>query len=166
MNKRMFLIFMLLSIVGIFIAGWLTRRETEFNLEPITINGKSVPPLPTLDAILALSGEELYAQYCAECHGTKLEGNASWQQRLPDGKLPPPPQDSSGHTWHHPDDILFDQIRSGGNPSFSDMPPYQGILNNQEISAILEFIKSSWGQEEREFQWWITATSNGNIDIP
>ena len=27
--------------------------------------------------------------------------------------------------------------------------------------AILEFIKSTWGCKEREFQWWMTATRDG-----
>jgi hypothetical protein len=28
-------------------------------------------------------------------------------QRKPDGKLPAPPHDASGHTWHHADAQLF-----------------------------------------------------------
>jgi len=26
------------------------------------------------------------------------------------------------------------------------------------MADILDFIKSKWGNREREFQWWITAT--------
>jgi mono/diheme cytochrome c family protein len=48
-------------------------------------------------------------------------------------------------------------MADGGDPSYSDMPPYGEILTDEEMNAILTFIKNTWGQEEREFQWWITA---------
>jgi hypothetical protein len=37
------------------------------------------------------------------------------------------------------------------------MPGFRDVLTDEEMIGILAFIKSSWGQEEREFQWWITA---------
>ena len=86
-----------------------------------------------------------------------MEGVPEWKTVQSDGKLQPPPQDSSGHTWHHPDNLLLSEIIEGGDPSYSDMPAFRGILTNEEMNAILTFIKASWGQEEREFQWWITA---------
>ena len=52
-------------------------------------------------------GRQLYAQACAACHGAKLEGQPNWRDRLPSGRLPAPPHDASGHTWHHADAILF-----------------------------------------------------------
>nr|NIW50297.1 c-type cytochrome [Gammaproteobacteria bacterium] len=125
--------------------------------EPITINGITVPPLPTLDPKMVVQGESLYAQHCASCHGTNLEGVPEWKIIQPDGKLLSPPHDSNGHTWHHPDDLLLSVIVDGGDPSISDMPGFRDVLSDEEMIAVLTFIKSSWGQEEREFQWWITA---------
>jgi hypothetical protein len=29
-----------------------------------------------------------------------------WQRKLPSGRFRAPPHDDSGHTWHHPDEVL------------------------------------------------------------
>jgi mono/diheme cytochrome c family protein len=129
--------------------------------EPVVIMGTPAPPLPVLDAERITTGELLYAQYCASCHGYKLEGAPDWKTPLEDGAFPPPPQDSSGHTWHHSDTLLLDIIANGGDPSTnSRMPAFKDQLSTIEMVAILDFIKSSWGEEERQFQWWVTNTGN------
>lgn len=125
---------------------------------PVVIQGTAVPPVPTLDPEQVAQGEALYQQYCAACHGAALQGQPDWQRPGPDGALKAPPHDSSGHTWHHPDDLLATIIAQGGDPAFkSAMPAFGEMLDDQEIRAVLAFIKRSWGPEEREFQWWITA---------
>ncbi|MPZ46569.1 MAG: c-type cytochrome [Betaproteobacteria bacterium] len=65
------------------------------------------------NAATVLLGEKLYQQHCAACHGAKLEGQPNWRERLPNGKLPARPHDESGHTWHHPDEVLFAITRNG-----------------------------------------------------
>ena len=52
-------------------------------------------------------GKSIYVQNCASCHGVKLEGQKDWMSRLPDGLMPAPPHDETGHTWHHSDKYLF-----------------------------------------------------------
>ena len=147
----------LLIIFGVVLGGAFLNWQTLPTGNPVTINGITVPPVPALNAELVLQGETLYAQYCANCHGATLEGIPEWKIVQPDGKLLPPPHDSSGHTWHHPDDLLLSIIAEGGDPSNSNMPAYGDILTDEETIAILTFIKNSWEPEEREFQWWITA---------
>lgn len=149
--------YLLPILLGIILVGAFLIWRNVPSGEPVTINAITVPPLPTLNPELVSQGEPLYAQYCASCHGVNLEGVPDWKTVQPDGKYLPPPQDSSGHTWHHPDDLLISVIIEGGDPSYSDMPPFGEILTDEEMNAILAFIKNSWGQEEREFQWWITA---------
>lgn len=128
--------------------------------QPVTINGVTVPPMPTLDASVVARGEQLYAQYCAACHGVNLEGAPNWQVRLADGSLPAPPHDSSGHTWHHPDPLLIAITRNGGDPAInSRMPAFGAQLSDDEINAIFTFIKSRWGEKERQYQWWVTVMS-------
>jgi len=147
----------LLVLLGVVLSGAFLRWQSLPAGDLITINGLTVPPIPTLNADFVSQGEKLYARHCASCHGVKLEGALEWKTVQSDGKLPSPPHDSSGHTWHHPDDLLLTIIAEGGDPSSSDMPAYGDVLTEEEMNAILTFIKNTWGHEEREFQWWITA---------
>lgn len=109
-------------------------------------------------------GEQLYRAHCASCHGVNLEGQADWRTRNADGTLKPPPHDASGHTWHHPDRVLFDYTKQGGQPAAppgftSAMPPFAGTLADAEIWAVLAFIKSRWPEAIRERQRQIDGRS-------
>jgi mono/diheme cytochrome c family protein len=96
------------------------------------------------------AGQKIYAQHCAACHGAKLEGQPNWQRRLPNGKMPAPPHDESGHTWHHPDEVLFGITKHGMVPPYappgyqSDMPAFGSILSDDQIRAVLAYIESHW----------------------
>jgi len=103
--------------------------------------GESAPDLQ--------SGAAIYARHCAVCHGMKLEGQPNWRQRLPNGRLPAPPHDESGHTWHHPPQVLFGITKFGlapyAPPGYeSDMPAFAGKLSDDEIRSVLAFIESHW----------------------
>jgi mono/diheme cytochrome c family protein len=107
-------------------------------------------------AVLA-AGRSIYSQHCARCHGANLEGQPNWQRRLPSGRLPAPPHDASGHTWHHSDHVLFEITKKGtaavvGGGYESDMPGFEGVLSDDQIRAVLSFIKSTWPERERRFQ--------------
>ena len=108
------------------------------------------------DAALVARGRVVYAEACASCHGAKLEGQENWRERRPDGKLPAPPHDESGHTWHHPDAVLFQLTRDGLQsvlPDYqSDMPAFAGTLSDRDIIASLAYIKSTWPADIRAIQ--------------
>jgi len=94
-------------------------------------------------------GQQVYTAQCARCHGANLEGQPDWKQELPSGGRPAPPHDATGHTWHHPDTLLFDSIKSGGQatspPDYqNNMPAFGGVLSDDEIWAVLAYIKSTW----------------------
>ena len=159
MQRRGFRIGLIL-LVSAGVALLLFQRTASTG-KPVVINGTAAPPVPALDPDRVAHGESLYTHYCAACHGANLEGAADWKRRLPDGSLPPPPHDSSGHTWHHPDSLLLSIIANGGDPaSNSKMPAFKEKLHDDQIMAILAFLKSKWGNREREFQWWMTATQD------
>jgi mono/diheme cytochrome c family protein len=93
----------------------------------------------------------IYANHCASCHGESLQGQANWRERMANGKLPAPPHDQTGHTWHHPDWMLIDMVKNGLVPGktappdyVSDMPAYRDILSDHEIVSVLAYIKSTW----------------------
>ena len=101
------------------------------------------------DARIVAEGRTVYQQSCAQCHGDRLEGQADWRTRGPDGLLPAPPHDETGHTWHHADQMLFDLTKYGpqkyAGPGYrSTMPAYEGTLTDEEIIAVLSYIKSEW----------------------
>ena len=94
-------------------------------------------------------GQVVYAENCASCHGVALEGQANWRQRDADGYLPAPPHDETGHTWHHPDSYLFLMTKYGieemiGKTYPNNMPAYKDKLMDEEILAVLSYIKSTW----------------------
>jgi len=101
------------------------------------------------DPALVERGREVYARHCASCHGADLEGQPNWQYRRADGKLPAPPHNADGHTWHHPDAVLFTMTAKGpeafAGPAYpSDMPAFEEVLTKRDIWAVLAFIKSQW----------------------
>lgn len=107
------------------------------------------------DPELVAKGKQVYTAECATCHGENLEGQANWQQRGPDGLLPAPPHDPSGHTWHHPDAILFALTKYGPaaiakDPTYrTSMPIYEDVLSDADIIAVLSYIKSTWPADIR-----------------
>lgn len=123
---------------------------------PWSDGGPLTPADPT-DTALVAQGAEIYAARCASCHGADLEGEADWRQRKPSGALPAPPHDAGGHTWHHPDQQLFAITKQGLGPFapegyVTDMPAFGDVLSDQEIWAVLAFIKSQWPKDIREAQ--------------
>lgn len=101
-------------------------------------------------------GQALYSANCASCHGAKLEGQPDWMKRLPNGRLPAPPHDETGHTWHHSDKQLFTIVKFGLgaiSPGYeSDMPALEEVLSDEEIVEVLAYIKSKWPDRARKYQ--------------
>ena len=119
------------------------------------------PTKPDPDnATLVARGKAIYGQHCASCHGPELEGQPNWRKRLPNGRMPAPPHDASGHTWHHSDKQLFDMTRIGPArlvPGYqSDMPGFKDILSDADIWAVLSFIESRWSPDIRQRQQRMT----------
>lgn len=104
--------------------------------------------------VLAL-GKRVYEARCAACHGARLEGQPRWRERDSSGLLPAPPHDASGHTWHHPEGVLFNITKYGVAKAAnlkdyeSAMPAFEGVLTDAEIVAVLSWIKSQWPPDIR-----------------
>lgn len=106
--------------------------------------GREGPSVPRLDPAQVRSGEALYRRHCADCHET--------------GRLGAPPHDSSGHTWHHADGMLYRIVAEGaaayavpGAPP-GQMPAYADTLTPPQIRATITYLKSRWKREQHAFQ--------------
>jgi len=124
-------------IGGVIVAGMLTLPASAQGL------------LPWDDPAAVARGADVYAAECASCHGAALEGAADWRSPGPDGLLPAPPHDASGHTWHHADSVLFQITKYGtaavvGGGYQSAMMGFGDILSDDDILAVLAYIKSTW----------------------
>ena len=107
------------------------------------------------DPVYVKMGEKVYLEQCASCHGVNLEGQNGWQDTMVNGMSLAPPHDKSGHTWHHPDEMLFNLTKYGFKAMINDnykvsMPVYDGILSDEEIIASLSYTKSTWPEEVAE----------------
>lgn len=116
-------------------------------------NGTSPP-----DAFGIMEGEAIYKAECAACHGAKLQGQPEWRTRRADGKLPAPPHDPSGHTWHHATEQLAAIVKFGMVPPnapegyVSDMPAFGGKLSDRQIGNVLAYIESQWPPEIKKLR--------------
>lgn len=110
------------------------------------------------DPVVLARGAAIYAARCASCHGAELEGQPDWQSPRPGGRMPAPPHNSDGHTWHHDSASLFGITKQGLVPPWappgykSDMPAFAGVLSDEEIWAVLAFIASTWSEEAKAWQ--------------
>jgi len=135
---------LLLTAIGGMLVWWQHVQKVQ---APVLLK-------PSDPDVVALGGS-IYAEHCASCHGADLKGQPDWQQRMENSRLPAPPHDETGHTWHHPDQVLFELTKRGpaaivGANYESDMPGFEGTLSDQEIIAALSYIKSRWPQRMRE----------------
>lgn len=113
-------------------------------------------------------GKAVYQARCAACHGDHLQGQPHWRERDAAGRLPAPPHDASGHTWHHPDRVLFTIVKYGVAKAThlkdydSAMPVFEGELTDGEIVAVLSWIKAQWPPKIRKQQEEVNAAAERN----
>ena len=130
------------------------------------IFGASSEP-PENDAALVETGAKVYAANCAECHGADGAGQPDWRERRPDGKLPAPPLNGDGHTWHHADAQLEAIIAQGIEALApadykSDMRGFGDTLSAREIRAVLAYIKQWWPEDARARQRQISERTQAS----
>ena len=114
------------------------------------------------DPVYVKLGEKIYMDQCASCHGVNLEGQAGWRDKTVDGMRLAPPHDKLGHTWHHPDALLYKLTKYGfaamiGSDYKVSMPIYDDVLKDEEIIAALSYIKSTWPDDVRQIHDKINA---------
>jgi mono/diheme cytochrome c family protein len=103
-------------------------------------------------------GRQLFAQYCAACHGEKAEATDQWKTPDAQGNYPPPPLNGSAHAWHHPLSVLDVVIRDGGAPVGGVMPAWGSVLNSEQRISIIAGFQHYWSDDIYE-TWLVRERS-------
>ena len=89
----------------------------------------------------AAAGEEIYAQYCALCHGAQGQGDGSLS-----ANLDPKPRDHTDGVYMNAltDDRLLQVVSEGGAAAglAPIMPAWKGILSEQQILDVIAFVRT------------------------
>lgn len=157
MKKSISITLFLAFIVVTFIVYFFVKQHPEAQVNADSNTNLSL--LDVNDMQKVNLGKKVYAQNCAACHGANLEGQPNWKQPGPDGRLPAPPHNESGHTWHHPDSYLIHVVKESLTPGVdkpigyqNNMPAFGKILSDSEVIAVLTYIKSTWSIDYQEWQ--------------
>jgi mono/diheme cytochrome c family protein len=137
-----------LAIAGLGAAGAATAWYVQ--------DGPATPGDPA-DLDQVAFGSRIYARICANCHGAELDGQLGWEQPLKDGTRLAPAHSAEGETWQHADATLFEVVKVGGETLKPDggasrMPGFGDKLTDDEIWAVIAFIKSTWPSSVQEAQ--------------
>lgn len=103
---------------------------------------------PGLDERLA-RGKPIYAQHCADCHGEQGEGSVPRAPALAGNRA---------LQLHTPVNairvLLYGAYAPGtaGNPQPYGMPPFHAHLDDEELAAVLSYVRASWGNRARPVQ--------------
>ena len=109
-----------------FIRNW-DQSLIESSSTPTTEPAPAPIPPPTASAIIT---GELYAGNCAACHGVKRQGVSGFSPALT-------PESLAALSYTE----IRDAILNGR--SNTSMPPFKGTLNQEEIDALVQFLKDT-----------------------
>ena len=117
-------------------------------------------PARWYDDAIAAAGSGLYTNHCATCHGKDGAGAVDWRQRDAAGKLPPPPLNGTGHTWHHPAGVLM-RVILDGSPGGGNMPAWRDVLTPDEAAAVIAHFQAWWPDDIYRAWYEIDQRSRG-----
>ena len=149
------------TLIGVLLAGAMTYWYKTLHQSNVTKQNpdKTLSVLDVNDVIEVTLGKKVYSVHCAVCHGTNLEGQPNWKYPGADGRLPAPPHDESGHTWHHPNSYLIHVVKESLTPGIdkpigyqNNMPAFGKVLSDDEVIAVITYIKSTWPIDYQEWQ--------------
>ncbi len=120
---------------------------------------EAVPTVDPANERLA-AGQRNYNTYCAHCHGYAGEGQhpATIEQTRSYGYNLVPAHDETGYTWQHPDQLLFEVTKYGIRSPLNlyRMTPFGSQLSDDEIFGTIDYMKTFWTDEQREYQQQLT----------
>jgi mono/diheme cytochrome c family protein len=134
----------------------LAACGTEATPISITLIAPEDLPTPIFTNPALIDGQYNYNFHCGHCHGYNGEGQlaSSIPRAREMGLHLVPPQDSTGHAWEHPDQLLIRVIQDGiPNPLMQfPMRGFRDVLTEQQIRNILAYIRLWWTEPQRSHQ--------------
>ena len=126
-----------------------TQHLTDADLHAVATYLQSLPPRPAPTPAMARShagplleqGSKIYAKHCADCHGERGEGVA--------GVYPPLDGNSSvtEPTGINATRVVmlggFAPVTAANQRPYS-MPPFAQTLSDQDVAAVVSYIRASW----------------------
>jgi mono/diheme cytochrome c family protein len=121
-------------------------RAMAVYLKSIAEHSPPAPPastLPSSESSLLISlGKTVYDQRCASCHGPQGEGKPPhW----------PPLAGNQSIQMESAVNAIRMVLNGGyppgteGNPRPYGMPPFAGLLSDNEVAAVVSFVRTAWG---------------------
>jgi mono/diheme cytochrome c family protein len=78
-------------------------------------------------------GEQVYLEYCAECHQTDGMGWSTLYPRLAGNPIV---------TLHDPEPVIVTVTYGLGS-----MPSFQNRLTTQDMAAVINYVRNAWGNQ-------------------
>jgi len=115
--------------------------------------GRHPQEVPAPHAAVMERGRAVYASRCAQCHGDAGQGR--------DGHFPALAGNRAVNL-HNPANLVRMVLEGGyapattGNPWPAGMPPFNQVLGDEDIAAVLSYVRNAWGNR---------AAALGAIDV-
>ncbi len=111
-------------------------------LRSLPLQGKSAPSTARPSTAVLAQGQKIYEKQCAECHGEQGQGRRGAFPAL---------KDNRAVALADPTNLVHLVLQGGylpataGNPRPYGMPPFVQSLQDEEIAAVLSYIRNAWG---------------------
>lgn len=145
----------------------LSACDTTMDMPPAStaITQDAVPTINPENAYLR-TAQVNYQRYCAHCHGYGGEGQHpdTIERTTNLGYHLVPAHDATGHTWQHPDQLLFETIKYGvqAPTNFYIMIAFNETLSDEEIYGIIDYMRLWWTDEQQAWQAQLTSQFEEN----
>ncbi|QBP74767.1 c-type cytochrome [Herbaspirillum huttiense] len=112
--------------------------------QPLPAASTAAQPEPAEAERILKQGKKLYGELCVDCHGGKGQGSA-----------PDYPPLAGNHAIGGPQPVnAIRAVLNGGfppstagNPYPFGMPPFGPQLSDQEVAALVSYVRNSWGNQ-------------------
>jgi mono/diheme cytochrome c family protein len=137
------------------VVGQSLQHLSDSDIDAMAVYLKSIPksnagevqqpaaPSPEGERML-VQGAKLYEQHCVECHRADGKGIPPAYPPLADN------QSLSVNSALNPIRMVINggyPPSTGGNPRPYGMPPFGSALNDEEVAAVVSYIRTSWGNQ-------------------